>query len=142
MGHAAMIATGIALGDPARKVACLDGDGAILMHTGSLATSARQANLIHIVFNNQVHDSVGGQVTAGPDAKLTEVAKGLGYKTAQRITRLADIGPALEAAKAADHASFVEIMVAPGARSDLGRPKATPAESKTAFMAAIGRPHD
>ncbi|MEL7117395.1 MAG: thiamine pyrophosphate-dependent enzyme, partial [Pseudomonadota bacterium] len=59
MGHAAMIAAGIARNTDG-KVACFDGDGAVLMHTGSLGTSARCANLIHLVFNNRVHDSVGG----------------------------------------------------------------------------------
>lgn len=142
MGHASMIASGVAMTAPGRKVACFDGDGAVLMHTGSLATAARQDNLVHVLFNNRVHDSVGGQVTAGPDADLSAVARVLGYRSAVRVTALDDIAPALEAALATDHASFVEIMVAPGARSDLGRPKSTPADSKTAFMQSLGTKND
>ncbi len=142
MGHAVMIATGVAMSTPGRKLACFDGDGAVLMHAGSLATSARQDNLIHVVFNNRVHDSVGGQITAGPEADLSHLARALGYKSTARLTTLDEIGPAMTKALAADHASLIEIMVAPGARSDLGRPKATPAHSKIAFMDRLGSTHD
>lgn len=142
MGHAVMIATGVAMSAAARKVVCFDGDGAILMHAGSLATASRQKNLIHVAFNNRVHDSVGGQVTAGPEADLSHLARALGYQSATRVESLEDIGPTIAQAMDADHASFVEIMVAPGARPDLGRPKETPARSKAAFMNSLGSTND
>ena len=142
MGHAVMIATGVAMSTPGRRIACFDGDGAVLMHAGSLATSARQDNLIHLVFNNRVHDSVGGQVTAGPEADLSALARALGYQSAVRLTTLDEIEPAIIGALKADHASLIEIMVAPGARSDLGRPKTTPADSKITFMNRLGSTHD
>ncbi|WP_243613673.1 phosphonopyruvate decarboxylase [Shimia aestuarii] len=142
MGHAVMIATGLAMSIPGHKVACFDGDGAVLMHAGSLATSARQDNLVHIVFNNRVHDSVGGQTTAGPDATLSDLATALGYGSAVRLTSLEEIRPALSRALASSHASLLEIMVAPGARSNLGRPKATPSNSKLAFMDMLGPRND
>ena len=65
MGHASQIASGIAISLPDRKVFCIDGDGATLMHMGSLAINAEQTNLVHILINNCVHDSVGGQPTMG-----------------------------------------------------------------------------
>ncbi len=142
MGHAAMIAAGLAMQDATRPVACFDGDGAILMQAGNLVTTAKQPNLLHLVFNNRVHDSVGGQVTAGPDTDLADLARVAGYSSAHRVTGLADIAPAIATALAVPHASFLEIMVAPGARADLGRPREHPADSKRAFMAATGASDD
>ncbi|KAH9500545.1 hypothetical protein Btru_072229 [Bulinus truncatus] len=87
MGHASAIALGIALQKPNRQVFCLDGDGALLMHMGTLATIGQQGpeNLKHIVFNNGAHDSVGGQPTEAAnhdDFDLCAVARGCGYKEA------------------------------------------------------------
>lgn len=61
MGLASQIAYGISVAYPNGKVICLDGDGACLMHMGGLTNSADASNLIHIIFNNGAHDSVGGQ---------------------------------------------------------------------------------
>jgi len=136
MGHSVMIASGIAL-ETGTHVACFDGDGAILMHTGSLANSARVPGLIHVAFNNQMHESVGGQTTAGPAVHLADLARVMGYENTCRIDSLAAIEPTLAMARATQSASFIEIMVAPGSRDDLGRPKETPQASKTAFMEAL-----
>lgn len=137
MGHASMIAAGLARGG-ARRVAMLDGDGAVLMHAGSLATTARCAGLIHIVLNNRCHDSVGGAPTAGPDVPLAEVARAFGYASAQRVSDVTGLRQAVAEAMAQTTASFIEVMVAPGARADLGRPKAHPRDAKRAFMEALG----
>ncbi|MDF1854408.1 phosphonopyruvate decarboxylase [Pseudooceanicola sp.] len=142
MGHASAIAAGIAMQAPERPVVCFDGDGATLMQAGNLATAAKQANLLHLVFNNQVHDSVGGQPTAAPDLRLCDLAGAMGYQFTDRITEIDAIAPAINAALATDHACFLEIMVAPGARSDLGRPRETPGQSKVAFMRATGALND
>ena len=62
MGHASQIALGLSMSQPLKTVYCFDGDGAALMHMGSLAISGQSkcANFIHILFNNGVHGSVGG----------------------------------------------------------------------------------
>ena len=62
MGHASQIALGLAMSQPARPIYCFDGDGAVLMHMGSMAITGQSnaKNLIHLVFNNGVHGSVGG----------------------------------------------------------------------------------
>ena len=64
---------------PDRKVFCIDGDGATLMHMGSLAINAEQTNLVHILINNCVHDSVGGQPTKGDSLSFSKIAKAFGY---------------------------------------------------------------
>jgi phosphonopyruvate decarboxylase len=84
MGHASSIAVGIALFKGKRQVYCLDGDGSVIMHMGAMATCGQNApsNFKHIIFNNGVHDSVGGQPTdAGSSTfSFTEIAKACGYK--------------------------------------------------------------
>ena len=75
MGHAISIATGIGCAQTKRQVICLDGDGAALMHLGALSVGCKMHNLIHVVFNNRSHDSVGGQDTCAPNLNLSKVAK-------------------------------------------------------------------
>ena len=79
MGHASQIACSIASALPERRVICLDGDGALLMHTGGMVECARQSNLMHIILNNGAHDSVGGQPTAAFNISLQKIADGFGY---------------------------------------------------------------
>ena len=141
MGHCSQIAMGIALSAPARRVFCIDGDGAVIMHMGSLAIVGQHAggNLLHIVLNNGRHDSVGGQPTVGFEIDLPGVARACGYREAvsvesadalrEEIGRLGQLGaPAL-----------LEVRVRSGARPDLGRPTTGPVENKEAFMGHLAR---
>ena len=84
MGHASQIALGIALEKKDRKVWCFDGDGATIMHMGSMAIVASKSpnNYVHVVFNNGAHDSVGGQPTVGLKINIPAVAEAVGYKKA------------------------------------------------------------
>ena len=84
MGHASSIALGVALTERQREVWCLDGDGAVLMHLGSLAVIADHApaSFFHVVFNNGVHDSVGGQPTSIAVVDGPAMAAALGYRFA------------------------------------------------------------
>ena len=134
MGHASQIALGIALQKKERKVFCLDGDGASLMHMGGFTSvgSLSPKNYIHIVLNNGSHDSVGGQPTVGLSVDLPSIAKASGYKhilrldTADEITRTLSNLP--------EGPVFIEIRVQKGARKDLGRPVESPVENKNVFM--------
>jgi phosphonopyruvate decarboxylase len=134
MGHAVSIACGIARTLPVRRVVCLDGDGAMLMHLGALTESARQRNLLHIVLNNGAHDSVGGQPTAASRLDLPALAGACGYPHAARAKALEAIAPAMEEMLTCSTAGFLEIRCRRGARCDLGRPTRTPAENKEDFM--------
>jgi phosphonopyruvate decarboxylase len=140
MGHASSIALGIALNEPDREVWCFDGDGALLMHLGSLAVIADHApaNFFHAVFNNGVHDSVGGQPTSISKVDVPAVATALGYRRASAVPDPESLGRAVARLRGHGGPALVELRVRPGNRPDLGRPTRTPAESKRAFMAALG----
>lgn len=135
MGHASSIAFGIALNKPNRKVFCFDGDGAFLMHLGACAVIASRhlPNLKYIIFNNEAHDSVGGQPTIMDCVKLKDIAKGFGYEF-YKAQNLAQILRIWEKFYKSQKPCMLEICVKLGARKDLGRPKEKPIENKIAFM--------
>ena len=139
MGHASSIAHGIALADPDSDVWVFDGDGALLMHLGTLAVAAQSAsaNLRHVVFNNGVHDSVGGQPTAISNVDVPGLALASGYRGSARVRDLADVPSAVAAARQADGPYLIEVQVRPGNRAGIGRPTRTPKQSKDAFMAGF-----
>ena len=136
MGHSSSIALGIALQKPDRRVWCLDGDGAALMHLGAMAVigTSRPANLIHIVLNNEAHESVGGMPTVAGRVDLCAIARACGYPEVFCVDSPEELDKALEAAKTARQLAFLEVKCALGARDDLGRPATTPQQNKAAFM--------
>lgn len=136
MGHASQIALGIALAQPERRVWCFDGDGATIMHMGSLAIVANKkpANYIHVVFNNGAHDSVGGQPTVGLKIDLPSVAKAVGYVDAYSLTTKEELENQLPQISKTSGPVLIEIKVKKGNRKDLGRPTTTPIENKEALM--------
>lgn len=134
MGHASQIAAGIAFSQTGRRVVCLDGDGALLMHTGSLAVSADCPNLLHIVLNNEAHDSVGGQPTKGGVLRFDEIAHTFGYHHVDSVITEKTLNDKLKQMIQFKDSAFLEVRCKRGARSDLGRPDSTPEQNKTSFM--------
>jgi phosphonopyruvate decarboxylase len=136
MGHCSQIALGIAVSNRQKRVYCIDGDGAVIMHMGSLAIAGQYkgGNLIHIVVNNGKHDSVGGQPTVGFDIDIPAVAKACGYQSVTCVNTEIGIRENMAKLRQADCLSLLEIGVLPGARPDLGRPNDTPIENKKGFM--------
>ncbi|MDR2027924.1 MAG: phosphonopyruvate decarboxylase [Treponema sp.] len=134
MGHASQIALSAALQRPELSVTCLDGDGALLMHMGALGTigTSRAGNFRHIVLNNGAHDSVGGQPTVGLQIAIPDMARACGYAQAYSVKTRDELGALL----AAKHQGplLIEVRVRRGARKDLGRPRSSPRENKTALM--------
>lgn len=141
MGHASQIALGIALEQPERRVWCFDGDGAAIMHLGSMAIVASKApkNYIHVVFNNGAHDSVGGQPTVGLRIDLPAVAQAVGYKATFSVDNKADLEAVLDKAKRATGPILLEVKVKKGNRKDLGRPTTTPIQNKEALMKFLSK---
>ena len=136
MGHASQIALGIAMEKDDRKVWCFDGDGATIMHMGSMAIVASKSptNYIHVVFNNGAHDSVGGQPTVGLKIDLPAVAKAVGYKDALSADSKELLVDALGKLRNIEGPVLLEVKVKKGNRKDLGRPTTTPIENKNALM--------
>lgn len=136
MGHASMIALGIALDKPDRRVWCLDGDGAALMHLGAMAVLGRKkpANLLHVVINNAAHETVGGMPVCEGALDLSAAARAMGYPHTFRAEDGASLDAALSAAKECGGLALLEVMCAVGARADLGRPTTTPRQNRDVLM--------
>ncbi|WP_077154352.1 phosphonopyruvate decarboxylase [Bacteroides bouchesdurhonensis] len=141
MGHASQIALGIAMQKTDRRVWCFDGDGATIMHMGSIAIVASKApkNYVHVVFNNGAHDSVGGQPTVGLKIDLPAVAKACGYSATFSVETPEALGEALKQVNAANGPILLEVKVKKGNRKDLGRPTTTPIQNKEALMEFLSK---
>lgn len=143
MGHASQIALGIALEKQDRRVWCFDGDGASIMHMGSMAIVANKApkNYIHIVFNNGAHDSVGGQPTVGLKINLPAIAEAVGYSHVFSVDNKEKLEEVLlmfnGQCSMFDGPIFLEVKVKKGNRKDLGRPTTTPIQNKEALMSFL-----
>ena len=136
MGHASQIALGIALAQPDRRVWCFDGDGATIMHMGSMAIVANKApmNYVHVVFNNGAHDSVGGQPTVGLKIDLPAIASAVGYPNSYSVDNKEDLLGVVSEVKNQEGPVLIEVKVKKGNRKDLGRPTTTPIQNKEALM--------
>lgn len=136
MGHTSSIALGIALQNPNKQVWCIDGDGAALMHMGAMAVIGQQSpeNMIHIIINNESHESVGGFPTAAADIDFGKIAVACGYNSVWSVDENSDLSKIFEEIKTLTGLRFVEIKSAIGSRNNLGRPTTTPQENKRSLM--------
>ena len=136
MGHSSSIALGIALQQPERKIWCIDGDGAALMHLGAMAVigANRPKNLVHIVINNEAHETVGGMPTVASQIDIIGIAKSCGYPKAVSVNSFERLDEELVKCKNSSELCLLEVKCSIGARADLGRPTTTALENKIAFM--------
>ena len=143
MGHASQIALGIAMEKSERTIWCFDGDGAVIMHMGSMAIVASKSpkNYVHVVFNNGAHDSVGGQPTVGLKIDIPAVAKAVGYKDVISVDNKEALVEALKSVRVAEGPILLEVKVKKGNRNDLGRPTTTPVQNKKALMGFLQNRH-
>ena len=139
MGHASMIALRIAEEKPNRRVWCLDGDGSMLMHLGSLPLIGRRhpENLVHIIINNGAHETVGGMPVCSGALDISSLARASGYSYIFKADSDLSLRDVLEKIAGLSGPILLEVRCACGARSDLGRPTSTPIENKNAFMAFL-----
>lgn len=139
MGHASSIALGVALGNKDLDVICIDGDGALVMHMGALATigDAAPRNLTHIVLNNRVHESVGGQPTLARSVRMDGLALSCGYSVYKSASSVREIEMVWQEVDNQEGPRFFEIKIAPGSRPDLGRPNVSPKTVKELFMKKV-----
>jgi phosphonopyruvate decarboxylase len=139
MGHSSSIALGVAISKPEQRIWCIDGDGAVLMHMGSMAVMGanKPKNLIHVVINNGAHETVGGMPTVAGNIDLVAIAKACGYPNAVCADCFEALDKELEAAKERNELSMIEVKCSIGARENLGRPTTTALENKQNFMAYL-----
>lgn len=136
MGHASMIAYGMAQADLGRQIVCVDGDGAVMMHMGALAFIAKQTpkNFLHIVINNAAHESVGSMPTGFSGKTYAEIARACGYSNTVTVTDEKELEEAILGAREKKELTMIEVMVSLESRADLGRPKESARENKVRFM--------
>jgi len=136
MGHCSSIALGIALAKPHRQVVCIDGDGAMLMHLGSLTSiaSLKPKNFRHILMNNEVHESVGGQATAAKEINLSAIVEALGSSKIFKAETPEELKANISKFVMCSGPAFLEVKICSGSRENLGRPTIKPSQNKENFM--------
>lgn len=131
MGCAITLGLGIALAQPARKVVVLDGDGAALMRLGAQSTVGYEApaNLVHVLLDNAIHESTGGQSTVARSLNFCAIAAASGYRDVQSIAEPDAVAAAVQGAlDTAAGPVFIHAPTRPGVPDGLPRPVITPAE--------------
>ena len=135
MGCASGMGLGVAL-NTAKPVMVLDGDGAALMKLGTLATIGAQApaNLVHVVLDNGVHDSTGGQATMSPHVNFAQVAIACGYRSGIFCDSQDEFETALKTAQESKGPTLIHAKIAPGSLDNLGRPTVKPKDVARRFQ--------
>jgi phosphonopyruvate decarboxylase len=138
MGGASGMGLGVALNTD-KSVVILDGDGAALMKMGSLATIGANSpkNLIHVILDNGVHDSTGGQATVSPHVNFAQVALACGYRFAATTDSLMGFTDAFSEARKNKGPALIHAKISPGSIEGLGRPTLKPEDVARRFKAFI-----
>jgi phosphonopyruvate decarboxylase len=137
MGHALAITAGIATAS-SKKVLCLDGDGAFLMHLGTGFVAAEHSNLIHVVLNNGCHESVGGQPTVAKNRTLRRLGQAMGYSFSTSVKTLEEFQVAIRKALDIRSSSFIEVRCSVEDSNSLPRPIQAPLQNRKNFMDFLG----
>jgi phosphonopyruvate decarboxylase len=135
MGCASSLGLGLAVSQPRRRVIVIDGDGAALMRLGAMATIGyeRPPNLIHILLDNEMHESTGGQSTVSHSVDLGAIARGCGYPSVIRAGSLDQLARALD--QSAEQLTFIHVKTRPGEIGNPPRPTVTPRQVAERFRA-------
>jgi len=141
MGCASAMALGLAL-NTSQPVIVLDGDGAALMHMGNLATIGAEAprNLIHVLLDNGVHDSTGGQRTVSHGMSFTGIASACGYRMVTRCTDVDMFSERFSEMLKINGPSLCHVLIAPGSVKKLGRPTILPKDVARRFRKCVSEP--
>ena len=138
MGCASGMGLGVAL-NTAKPVIVLDGDGAALMKMGTLATIGAQApaNLVHVVLDNGVHDSTGGQATMSPHVNFAQIAVACGYRFGVLCDSQSEFETALKTAHEGRGPTLIHAKITPGSLNNLGRPTVKPRDVARRFQSFL-----
>ena len=124
MGHSSMVALGASM-ENNKQVICLDGDGSMIMHMGSLANIGYygKKNYKHILLNNYSHESVGGQKTFSENLNFEALAKGVNYKKYFYLKNKKDSKIILKKFLKSNGPSLLEVVIRSASMKKLSRPK-------------------
>jgi phosphonopyruvate decarboxylase len=139
MGCVSSIGLGIALTRPKKRIIAIDGDGALLMRMGSLATNGyyRTKNLLHILLDNNSHDSTGGQQTVSENVQFMKIASEAGYERSIAANDVKTIDAIIEKWKESPALTFIHAKIKKGSKKNLGRPTVSPVHVKERIMKFI-----
>ena len=139
MGLISALGCGVALAQKGKRIAILDGDGAILMHMGLLPFigSCRPAGLFHFILDNQSYASTQNQPTVSPTTGVDKIALAAGYRQAFKVSSGEELGTLLTTVKSAEGPVLIWIKVAPGVKSGVGRVSYSPIEIRDSFVQKI-----
>ena len=123
MGHTSSVALGYSLSSK-NKTICIDGDGSLLMHLGSIKTAGTFANknFKYILLNNNTHDSVGGQSTYANNIDFKKLSKSLGFKKFYSIDNKKNLKKIIKKFMSENSLSFLEVKVTNSKIKNLPRP--------------------
>lgn len=141
MGHVSSVGLGLALARSDKRIVVFDGDAATVMHMGALATNCRYKadNMLHIVLNNGVNESVGGQPSAGYLIDLTTVAKACGYRTVgHAVETKEELQQIVRENQSGKMPLFIDVHVRQGIRSDMPKLNIDHKAQKEALMRNLG----
>jgi phosphonopyruvate decarboxylase len=135
MGCVALLALGLALARPDLRIVAVDGDGAALMRMGAFATigAYAPANLWHLLLDNGVHDSTGGQTTVSPLVDFVQIAAACGYAAAYEAHNLQQISEWLDQPPRGGP-KFARVLIRSGTPQHLPRPTMAPADVARRFI--------
>lgn len=139
MGCISSLGLGLAIAKKNKKIIALDGDGAFLMRMGSTATNAYYSpdNLLHILLDNNTHDSTGGQATVSHIINFVELAASVGYIHAIYAHNLDELENVIKEWRKNGGLTFLYIKMSKGSPPELGRPKVKPYEVKERLIEFI-----
>jgi len=140
MGHVSSVGLGLALACHERKIVVFDGDAAAVMHMGAWATNCRYeaGNMIHIVLNNGVNESVGGQPSAGYVVNFTGAAEACGYHTpGHAVETKEELQCIVSEYQIGEMPLFIDVHVRQGIRSDMPKLNIDHKAQKKALMETL-----
>jgi phosphonopyruvate decarboxylase len=140
MGCISSLALGLALARQDKKIIAIDGDGSALMRLGSFATNAyyQPKNMMHIVLDNNAHDSTGGQATVSHIVDFAGMASTVSYPVALQVNSLSELEEAIDQWKKNPALTFIHLKISQGSPAELGRPTVKPFEVKDRLIQFIG----
>lgn len=140
MGCISSLGLGLALARPDKKVIAIDGDGSALMRMGSFATNAyyQPGNLLHVLLDNNAHDSTGGQATVSHIVDFASMASAVSYPVSLQVSSLSELEDAIKQWRAENQLTFIHLRISQGSPPELGRPTVKPFEVKDRLIKFMG----